>query len=85
MPATVAEHIDVPLRKLCLSPGVVVNTFAAGADITAFEDVKKRIPYFIEEVYNEKRLHSAWGYCPPNEFEVLIVNQTLITPQVLYV
>lgn len=33
------------------------------------QDVKQRVPYFLEEVYNQKRLHSALGYCPPNEFE----------------
>jgi transposase InsO family protein len=41
-------------------------------DYKTFNDVKKRIPYFIEEVYNEKRLHSALGYCPPNEYESLV-------------
>ena len=35
-------------------------------------DVLNRIPYFIEEVYNLKRLHSALGYCPPNEFEAML-------------
>lgn len=35
------------------------------------EDVQKRIPYFIEEVYNQKRLHSSLGYRPPCEFEAM--------------
>ena len=39
------------------------------------EDVQRRIPYFIEEVYNHKRLHSALGYCPPCEYEMLMLNQ----------
>jgi putative transposase len=33
------------------------------------EDVQKRIPYFIEDVYNQKRLHSSIGYQPPCEYE----------------
>lgn len=32
-------------------------------------DVIERVPYFIEEVYNRKRLHSSLGYVPPEVFE----------------
>jgi len=56
-------------------------------EYNTIEDVRARLPYFIEEVYNRKRLHSAIGYVPPSEFEEWVLNrekhelpdQTLLT------
>ena len=39
------------------------------ADYRSFAEAGARIGQFIDEVYNQKRLHSALGYRPPNEFE----------------
>src|SRR5215470_14308291 len=39
-----------------------------------YEDVIERLPFFIEQVYNRKRLHSSIGYVPPIEFEAAISN-----------
>ncbi len=40
-------------------------------DYRDFEEAQQNIGRFIEEVYNQKRLHSSLGYLPPVEFEAL--------------
>jgi putative transposase len=40
-------------------------------DYRSFEEAEGHIGEFIEEVYNQKRLHSSLGYLPPVEFEAV--------------
>jgi putative transposase len=42
------------------------------ANYDTYLDVIENLPQFIEDVYNERRIHSALDYVTPNEFEARI-------------
>jgi putative transposase len=53
----------------------VEEVYLAGYE--TYSDVVSRLPIFIEEVYNAKRMHSSLGYLPPNRLEVLLTQQAI--------
>ena len=44
------------------------------------DDAQRGLPYCIEDVYNQKRLHASLGYRPPMEYEARLVPGPLNPP-----
>jgi putative transposase len=54
------------------------------SEYETYEDVVNRLPRFIEEIYNRKRIHSSIGYLTPEEFEWQIMKQKQETGKPLH-
>jgi transposase InsO family protein len=46
------------------------------SEYETMSEARESIALFIEDVYNQKRLHSALGYIPPAEFEQQLQQST---------
>jgi putative transposase len=55
------------------------------SEYETYEDVVNRLPRFIEEIYNRKRIHSSIGYLTPEEFEWQIMKRKPETAQPLHI
>jgi putative transposase len=42
------------------------------SEVLTFEELGRRLPEYIDRIYNTERLHSALGYLPPAEFEAQV-------------
>lgn len=54
------------------------------SEYETYEDVVNRLPRFLEEIYNRKRIHSSIGYLTPEEFECQIMKRKQETGQALH-
>lgn len=65
--SAVGNPYDNPQAESFMKTIKVEEIYIGGYE--TYADVLERLPHFIDDVYNTKRLHSAIGYKPPQEFE----------------
>jgi len=53
------------------------------SDYETLEEARERLPYFIDQVYNRRRRHSALGYLSPVAFELKQNQEAQARPYVL--
>ena len=72
------------LVKMALAKAVIGIGVGGNREKDWNRDVLQRLPYFIEEVYNKKRLHSSLGYMTPEEFEARQSLKSIAGKPILY-
>jgi len=52
-------------------------------EVVSVKELAERLPYYIDDIYNQQRLHSSLGYLPPVAFEALHINSDQQAGEVL--
>lgn len=65
--SAVGNPYDNPQAESFMKTIKVEEIYIGGYE--TYADLVERLPRFIDNIYNTKRLHSALGYKPPQEFE----------------
>lgn len=71
--SSVANPYDNAQAESFMRTLKVEEVYLAGYE--TFADVTARLPVFIEDVYNERRMHSSLDYLTPNRFEDQLAQQ----------
>jgi putative transposase len=71
--SAVANPYDNAQAESFMKTLKVEEVYRAGYE--TFADVAERLPAFIEDIYNARRLHSALDYRSPDQFENTIAQQ----------